>query len=238
MTAEVPGWLEPYPDVLLDGLPAAPGPDARYGTSESVSLAFVAALQCLPPRQRAVLILRDVLGFPAAEVAGLLEVAEGWVSGTLRQARATLAARLPGAGREPAPPPRSARERKIASQFAGAFERADVPAILALLTDDVCLAMPPLPLAYQGLAATGQALSSQAFRAGRRYRLLATHANRQPAFGCYLADPRTPVLHAHGLLVLTLSGDRICALTRFTDNALLPRFGFPRLITELPAPRD
>jgi hypothetical protein len=229
VTAEVPGWLEPFPDAALDGLP---------GTApESVSLALVAALQYLPPRQRAVLILRDVLDFPATEVAGMLAETVGSVAVALRQARVTLARRLP-APREPAPPPRSARERKIAGQFAAAFERADVPAILALLTDDVWLSMPPLPLACQGRAATGAALFSRAFRAGRRYRLLATHANRQPAFGCYLADPRTPVLHGHGLLVLTLSGDRICALTRFADNALLPRFGFPPRITGLPAPRD
>ncbi len=227
VTAEVPGWLEPYPDAALDGLP---------GTApESVSLALVAALQYLPPRQRAVLILCDVLDFPAAEVASMLAETVDWVAVALREARATLAGRLPV--REPAPPPHSARESTIAGEFARVFERGHVPGILALLTDDVRLTMPPLPLDCQGRAATGHLLSA-VFRAGRRYRLLATHANRQPAFGCYLADPRIPVLHAHGLLVLTLSGDRVCALTRFTDNALLARFGFPRRITELPAPSD
>lgn len=219
MTAELPGWLEPYPDMLLDGLP----------DSQPVSLAFVAALQCLPPHQRAVLILRDVLGFPATEVAGLLDTTEPAVCVALQQARAALGTRLP-AGREPAPAPHSARERALVGQFTLVFERGDVAGVLALLTDDVRLAAPPLPVAYQGLAAAGRALSRIAFRDGRRYRLLPTHANRQPAFGCYLIDPRTPVLHAHGLLVLTLSGDRICALTRFTDNALLPRFGFPRIL--------
>lgn len=228
MTGEIPGWLEPYPDVLLDGLPATtPGPDARLAASESVSLAFVAALQCLPPGPRAVLILRDVAGFRGAEVAALLEMSECSVSGTLQRARATLAARLPGADRAPPPPPYSARERAIVGEFTRAVGQADIDAILALLTDDVRLAMPPLPQAYQGLPAIG-ALLRTAFRAGRRYRLLATHANRQPAFGCYLAGPGAPVLQAHGLLVLTLSGDRICVLTRFTDNALLPRFGLPR----------
>ena len=231
VTAEVPSWLEPYPDVLLDGLPdRAPGPDARYGTSESMSLAFLAALQCLPPQQRAVLILRDVLGFPAAEVADMLDSTEQAVTSTLGRARATLAGRLPGADREHPPVPHSARERKIVAEFARAFEHGDMPAILALLTDDVRLTMPPLALEYQGLAATGHFLSSIAFRDGSRYRLLPTHANRQPAFGCYLVDPRTTVLHAHGLLVLTLSGDRISALTRFIDNGLLPHFGFPRTL--------
>ena len=220
MTGEIPGWLEPYPDVLLDGQVA----------DESVSLAFVAALQCLPPGPRAVLILCDVAGFPAAEVAALLEVAECSVSDTLRQARALLAARLPGADRAPPPPPYSAREHAIVGDFTRAVEQADIEAILALLTADVRLAMPPLPRAYQGLPTIGRLLRRTAFRAGHRYRLLATHANRQPAFGCYLAGPGAPVLHAHGLLVLTLSGDRICVLTRFTDNALLPRFGFPRTL--------
>jgi RNA polymerase sigma-70 factor, ECF subfamily len=230
VTGEVPGWLEPYPDVLLDGLPdSPPGPEARYQTSESVSLAFLAALQCLPPAQRAVLILRDVLGFPAAEVADILDTTEPAVAVALRQARAALAGRLP-VHRAPAPPPHSARECEIAGQFAWAFERGDIPAILALLTDDVWLTMPPLPAACRGPAATGRFLSSVAFRDGRRYRLLPTHANRQPAFGCYLIDPQVPVRHAHGLLVLTLSGNRISALTRFLDNGLLPRFGFPRTL--------
>jgi RNA polymerase sigma-70 factor, ECF subfamily len=198
----------------------------RYPAGESVSLAFVAALQCLPPQQRAVLILRDVLGFPVTEVAGILDTTGPAVAGALRQARAALEARLP-AGREPAPPPYSACEQRIAGEFSRAVERADVDAILALLTGDVRLAMPPRPVLYQGLAAIRQLLTSAAFSGGRRYRLLPTRANGQPAFGCYLAGPRMPVAHAHGLLVLTLSGDRICALTRFTDNALLPRFGLP-----------
>lgn len=220
VTAEVPGWLEPYPDAALDGVP---------DTAESVSLAVVAALQCLPPGQRAVLILRDVVGFPADEVAGMLDTTEPAVAVALRQARATLAGRLP-VHREPAPPPHSAREAQLADQFAVAFERGDVAAVLALLTEDVSLTTPPLPVAYRGLAAAGHVLSSIAFRDGRRYRLLPTHANRQPAFGCYLIDPRTPVLHAHGLLVLTLSGNRISALTAFLDNGLLGRFGFPRTL--------
>jgi RNA polymerase sigma-70 factor, ECF subfamily len=230
-----PSWLEPYPDCLLDDLPDGPlGPDVRYGATESVSLAFLAALQCLPPGQRAVLILRDVLGFPAAEVAGMLDSTEPAVASALQQARVTLAGKLPGANRERPPLPHSATERKIAGEFARAFEHADVPAILPLLTGDVWLTMPPLPLEYQGRAAIGQFLSTVAFRDGRRYRLLPTHANRQPAFGCYLVDPQTLVLHASGLLVLTLSGERICALTRFLDNGLLVHFGFPRTLPGWP----
>ena len=221
MTAELPGWLEPYPDALLDS-----GPDAGFSGDESVSLAFVAALQYLPPHQRAVLILCDVAGFPGTEVAGILDSTGPAVGEALRQARAALAARLP-AGRQPAPPPHSACEQRIAGAFSRAVEHADIDAILALLTGDVRLARPPRPVVYQGLAATRQLLSSVTFSGGRRYRLLPTRANRQPAFGCYLIDPRAPVPRAHGLLVLTLSGDRICALTRFTDSGLLTRFGLP-----------
>ena len=232
-----PSWLEPYPDVLLDALPAiAPGPEARYEARESVSLAFLAALQRLPPRQRAVLVLRDVLGFRAAEVAGMLDVTEHSVTNALKRARATLAAaQLPGPGRDQAPLPHSARERKLVADFTVAFENGDVAAILALLTEDVWLTMPPLPLEYQGLVATGHFLSTVALRDGRRFRLVPTRANGQPAFGCYLIDPGTPIAHAHGLLVLTLAGDRISALTRFMDNALLPPFGLPRTLRDWPA---
>ncbi|GAB2861627.1 sigma-70 family RNA polymerase sigma factor [Actinoallomurus bryophytorum] len=229
-----PSWLEPYPDALIEDLPdGSPGPEARYESRESVSLAFLAALQHLPPRQRAVLVLRDVLGFRAAEVAGMLEGSESSVASALYRARATLATRLPAADRDHAPLPDTARERKIVEDFSLAFESGDVDAILALLTDDVWLTMPPLPLEYQGLAATGHFLSTVALREGRRYRLVPTRANGQPAFGAYVLDPGTPIAHAHGLIVLTLSGERICALTRFLDNGLLPRFGLPRALRPL-----
>jgi RNA polymerase sigma-70 factor (TIGR02960 family) len=226
-----PSWLEPYPDVLIEDLPdESPGPEARYEARESVSLAFLAALQHLPPRQRAVLVLRDVLGFRAAEVAGMLDGSESSVASALYRARATLATRMPAADRDHAPMPDTARERKLVEDFSLAFESGDVDAILALLTDDVWLTMPPLPLEYQGLAATGHFLSTIALRDGRRYRLVPTRANGQPAFGAYVLDPGTPIAHAHGLIVLTLSGERICALTRFLDNGLLPRFGLPRAL--------
>jgi RNA polymerase sigma-70 factor (TIGR02960 family) len=224
-----PSWLEPYPDVLLDELPdAAPGPEARYETKESVSLAFLIALQQLPPRQRAVLLLRDVLGYRAAEVADLLDSSENSVTSALTRARATLDTRPPDG--DHAPLPHSPRERKIIDDFSLAFERGDVDAILKLLTNDAWLTMPPLPLEYQGHAAIGHFLSTIALREGRRYRLVPTHANGQPAFGAYLIDPRTPIVRAHGLIVLTLSGDRISALTRFIDNSLLPRFCLPRTL--------
>jgi RNA polymerase sigma-70 factor (TIGR02960 family) len=224
-----PSWLEPYPDLLLDDLPdRAPGPEARYETKESVSLAFLVALQHLPPRQRAVLVLRDVLGFRAAEVATMLDTTESSVTSALKRARATLAGRLPN--RDQAPLPGSARERRIVEDFSAAFEQGNVDAILALLTDDVSLTMPPLPLEYRGPAATGHFLRTVSLRTNRRYRLIPTYANGQPAYGMYVVDPATPIAHAHGLLVLTLTGDRICALTRFADNVLLPHFGLPRTL--------
>lgn len=224
-----PSWLEPYPDVLLAGLPdAAPGPEAHYETKEAVSLAFLVALQHLPPRQRAVLVLRDVLGFRAAEVAGMLDTSVDSVTSALKRARATLATRLPAHAHAETELPYSPRERKLVDDFSLAFERADVNAILALLTDDAWLTMPPLPYEYQGPEAIGHFLRTVALRDGRRFRLVPTHANGQPAYGLYLVDPRTPIAHAHGLLVLTLSGHRVSALTRFVDNGLLPRFGLPR----------
>ncbi|SEO37815.1 sigma-70 family RNA polymerase sigma factor [Actinacidiphila rubida] len=224
-----PTWLEPYPDLLLEELPdRAPGPEARYEMRESVSLAFLVALQELPPRQRAVLVLRDVLGFRGAEVADMLDSTEGAVASALKRARLTLAAEMSDADRDTAPLPDSPDERRIVEEFARAFERGDVGTLLELLTDDVWLTMPPLPLEYQGHAAVGHFLSTIALRDRRRYVLVPTRANGQPAFGAYVQDPRTPILHAHGILVLTLRGGQVAAMTRFMDTGVLSRFGLPR----------
>jgi RNA polymerase sigma-70 factor (TIGR02960 family) len=222
-------WLEPYPDVLLEGLAdPAPGPEARYQAREAISLAFVTALQLLPPRQRAILILRDVLGFHAREVADILGTSEESVTSALKRARAALHRRYPRAGpREPAPPPGSAAEQELVERLTRAFETGDVAGIVALLTADAWLTMPPLPLEYQGRAAAGRFLT--AIGRGRTWRLAATRANGQPAFGFYARDPRASVCHACGLLVVTLSGSQICALTRF-DTGVLPRFGLPRTL--------
>jgi RNA polymerase sigma-70 factor (TIGR02960 family) len=229
-----PLWLEPYPDTLLGDLPdAAAGPEALYEARESVSLAFVAALQHLPPRQRATLVLRDVLGFRAAETAAILGCTLDAANNLLKRARATVADHLPPGQRDQAPLPGSARERQITARFADAFERGDVQAIIDLLTDDACLNMPPLPFEYQGHDAVAHFLHTVAFRHGtRRSRLIPTRANGQAAFGRYLRDPHVPVGHAHGMIVLTLTGDRICGITGFTDNSVLPRFGLPRTLPE------
>jgi RNA polymerase sigma-70 factor (ECF subfamily) len=226
-----PLWLEPYPDILLGELPdAAPGPEARYEARESVSLAFLAAVQRLPPRQRAALIVRDVMGFRAAEAAGILDCSVDTLNGLLKRARASLARQLPPGGHERAPLPGSSREREVVARFAGAYERGDVAAIAALLTDDAMLTMPPLPFGYRGRAAVAGFLT--AICANRRYRLVPTRANGQPAFGCYVRGGTAPIARAHGLLVLTLTGDRVAAITRFPDNGVLPRFGLPRTLPD------
>jgi len=223
-------WLEPYPDVLLEGLAdTTPGPEARYEATEAISLAFVTALQLLPPRQRAVLILRDVLGFRASEAAGILETTEESVTSALKRARATLQRELPGPGQDPPPPPDSAAERELIARLTRAYDAGDVDGVVALLADDVQLRMPPVPLEYHGRELTARFLTVVAFRQGRTYRLVATRANGQPAFGAYVRDPLTGVAHAAGLLVLTLAGHRISAMTRF-DNSVLPRFGLPRTL--------
>ena len=223
-------WLEPYPDALLDSIPdAAPGPDARYESKEAISLAFVAAMQVLSPRQRAALVLRDVLGFRASEVADILGTSEDSVTSALKRARAALAAELP---RDRGALPDAPRERELAARFAAAFERGDTDAILVMLADDAWLRMPPLPVEYQGAAAVANFLAVISFRGDRRYRLVPTRANGQPAYGCYLCDPQTSTARAYGLLVITLSGGKVSAITRFLDNSLLMHFGLPRILPD------
>jgi RNA polymerase sigma-70 factor (TIGR02960 family) len=227
-----PVWLEPYPDVLLEGMPdPVAGPEARYEAKETITLAFVAALQHLPPRQRAALLLRDVLGFRPAEIAGMLEVSEASVNSALQRARATMGARLPGPDRERAPLPRSARERDLAERFASAYAGDDVDGVIALLTEDAWYTMPPATLEYQGPEAIGAFLrESSRWRGSRRCLLMPTRANGQPAYACYLHDGRAPLFRSYGLIVLTLEGERISAVTRFVDNSILARFGFPRTL--------
>jgi RNA polymerase sigma-70 factor (ECF subfamily) len=220
-------WLQPFPDALLQGAIDVPlGPEARYEQTESISLAFVTALQVLPPRQLAVLILRDVLGFHANEVADMLDSTVESVNSALKRARASLQLRLPTAGDRQAPPAcGSPAEDAIVAKFVSAWESADLGALVALLTDDVFMSMPPMPFEYQGRDVVARFCASL-FGAGRRFDLVPTRANGQPAFGTYLRAA-TGGRHGTGLYVLTLTGDRICAMTRF-DNSVLPSFGLPR----------
>ena len=225
-------WLEPYPDHLLEGMAdAAPGPDARVQAREAISLAFVAALQLLPPRQRAVLVLRDVLGFRAKEAAVVLDTSEESVSSALKHARANLHTRLPPPG-DPPPAPGSPAERAIIERLVTAYETGDVTALVSLLTHDVVITLPLAPAAYVGPAASRR-LFEAIFLRGLSYRMIPTRANGQPAFGIYVQDPATGVFHAFGMLAATLAGDRIRALTRF-DNSVIARFGLPRRLPPVP----
>ena len=220
-------WLEPFPDALLEGVVDVPlGPEARYEQTETISLAFVTALQVLPPRQLAVLVLRDVLGFHANEVAEMLESTIDSVNSLLKRARAGLQERLSsGADDEPAPAPDSLAEQATVAEFVRSYESGDLDALVALLTDDVFLSMPPFPLEYEGIEVATRFYASM-IGSGRRFDLVPTRANGQPAFGAYLRAS-TGVRHGTGLLVLTLAGDRISSITRF-DTSVLPWFGLPR----------
>ena len=238
-------WLQPYPDALLDGLPATPpGPEARYELAESVSLAFVTACQVLPPRQLAVLVLRDVLGFPAAEVAGMLGISVDAANSALKRARAGLqrsrgaepsvGSRAEGAvvgaagalaEAEVAAAAGAPVEAGVVARFVRAWEAADVAGLVDLLTDDVFMSMPPMPFEYHGRDAVAR-FSAALFAADRRFDLVPTRANGQPAFGAYLRAP-TGLRHGVGLYVLGLRAERISALTRF-ESSVLPRFGLPR----------
>jgi RNA polymerase sigma-70 factor (ECF subfamily) len=219
-------WLGPFPDSLLEGAIEVPlGPEVRYAQTESISLTFVTALQVLPHRQLAVLILCDILGFEASEVAEMLDSTVDSVNSALKRARVNLQRRLPPAGvRKPPPTPGSPSENAIVARFVRAWESADVDAVVALLTDEVFISMPPIPNEYEGRDLAARFCAS-IFRAGRRFDLVPTRANGQPAFGAYLRD-RSGGRPGVGLYVLTLTGDRICAMTRF-EGSVLPWFGLP-----------
>jgi RNA polymerase sigma-70 factor (TIGR02960 family) len=243
-------WLEPFPDALLEGAIDMPlGPDARYEQTESISLAFVKGLQLLPPRQLAVLILRDVLGFRANEVAEMLDSTLESVNSALKRARASLERHRPpkpspanaktssanaktspaNAEMETHEPPRvldSPSEDAIVAKFVSAYESADLDALVALLTDDAFISMPPMPFEYEGRALVGHFCASL-FAAGRRFTLVETRANGQPAFGTYLRAP-DGTNRGVGLIVLTLneSGNQIAAMTRF-EHTVLPWFDLP-----------
>jgi len=199
-------WLEPYPD----------DPEARFEQTEAISLAFITALQALPPRQVAVLILRDVLDFRASEVAEMLDTTVESVNSALKRARS-------GLERRPSAPP-SPHEDALVAKFVSAYEAADLDAVVAMLTDDVFVSMPPMPFEYEGRDAAAE-FCSRILAPGRSFRLVPTRANGQPAFGTYLHGR-----HGTGLIVLTLAGDRISAMTRF-ERGVLPWFGLPRSLS-------
>ena len=215
-----PWWLEPYPDDLDD---LVPGPEARYDARESIALSFVAGLQHLPPQQRAVLVLRDVLGFSAAEAAGILGSTQAAVNSALIRARAGLRA-----DRDPhdVPVPKSPAEAAVVDRFVSAFERFDLDELVALLTDDARLTMPPEPAEYRGpQSIAGFLLESHS---GQDLKFLPTRANGQPALVLYLPDPCAPIWRACGLIVFTVRGSQVRAITRFGGpGARSPASGFP-----------
>lgn len=219
-------WLQPHPDDLLD---AAPGPEEVVETREATSLAFIRALQLLPARQRVVLVLRDVLAFRASEVAEMLDISEEAVTSALKRARAALAIEGPV---EPPPAPRSADERRVVDAWLDAFSTLDIPRLIALLTEDAWLRMPPLPMEYHGREAA-ERFFTVFYQPGRVQRFIQTRANGQPCYASYQEDPITGVWHARGLFVITLAGSRVHEVTRF-EPALLGYFGLPRALLEPP----
>jgi RNA polymerase sigma-70 factor, ECF subfamily len=228
---EVP-WLTPYPDELLDLPDPTPGPEAVVESHEATSLAFVTALQLLPPKQRAVLILRDVLGYRAAEVAELLDVTAESVTSALKRARATLDGDATLAERRaqaPAPAEGSPEERRLIEAYVDAFTTHDVDKLVAILSEDVWLKMPPLPFEYHGRDAAIGFFESVVHPRGRRLRLIHTRANGCPASGVYAHDPATGTWRATGLVVVVIAGDRITELTRF-EVGVMASFGLPRIL--------
>jgi RNA polymerase sigma-70 factor (ECF subfamily) len=225
-------WLEPYPDILLDGLADdSPGPDARYESRESVSLAFITILQLLPPRQRVALVLRDVLGYRASEAAEMIDATEASVESALKRARVALNDRLVDAqDREPPPATNSVAEKEIVARVTAAFETGNADALVALLSQDVSVTMPPVPGECRGPEEAGRYFLATSFRPGRSTRIVPTRANYQPVLATYVLDPQTGLYHATGIAVLTLSGTVISAVTIFGKD-VLASFGLPRVLS-------
>ncbi|MEV5961840.1 sigma-70 family RNA polymerase sigma factor [Kribbella sp. NPDC051952] len=218
-------WLQPYPDLLLDGLPdQAPGPEARYETREAISLAFVTAVQLLPPNQRAVLLLRDVLGYRAREAAELLGLSEDAVNSALKRARVTMDATDTTSRTADGP-----EERALVDRFVTAFSSQDVEAVLALMTDDAWVRMPPLPFEYRGTEAIRRFFTAIEAHRQQIVNVVPTRANGQPAWGEYLRDPVTGIQHIIGILVIGISAGRVDEIIHF-ETTLAPYFGLPRTL--------
>ncbi|WP_432878889.1 sigma-70 family RNA polymerase sigma factor [Kribbella sp. CA-245084] len=217
-------WLQPYPDVLLDGIPdQLPGPEARYESREAISLAFVTAVQLLPPNQRAVLLLRDVLGYRASETAELLGLTEAAVNSALARARSTMdsADRPSTAG--------GAEERELADRFVEAFTAQDVDALVALMTSDAWVRMPPLPFEYHGTEAAHRFFTALVAHRRLIAAMVPVGANGQPAWGEYIRDPVTGGLHLIGVVVIGIAGDRIHEIVHF-ETTVASYFGLPRTL--------
>jgi RNA polymerase sigma-70 factor (TIGR02960 family) len=224
-------WLQPYPDLLLDGLPdRAPGPEARYESREAISLAFVTALQLLPPNQRAVLLLRDVLGYRAAEAADLLDLTESAVTSALKRARATLDASR-SAGLPPLAPG-DPQERALTDRFVAAFCAGDVEALIALMSEDIWLRMPPLPFEYRGRDAVRRFFAAMFAARCITTRMVPVRANGRPAWGDYHSGPHGGPLHCTGVITADCTAEGIAELTHF-EAGTAAAFGLPRTLTAL-----
>ncbi len=226
-------WLQPFPDRLWE--PVAPSetePDSVAVTRETIELAFLAALQRLPARQRAVLILRDVLGWPAKQTAALLEGSVASVNSALQRARATMKEHLPQRRLDWAPPAEpTGRERAVLRRYMDAMERADLAAVADLLAEDVRAEMPPWPMWFRGRDAVVAALA-ESWDAGSpdyvgRFRMVPVRANRQPAAAAYVRRLGEPVYRAFGIGVLRIEDDLIAEMTAFHDLGLFPAFALP-----------
>jgi len=223
-------WLEPYPDSALEQIADdAPGPDARYEMREAVQLAFIAAIQLLPPRQRATLLLTDVLGWSAAESARLLDSSVAAVNSALQRARTTLEERLAGGPPRVAVAP-SEQQRDLLERYVRAWESTDVDGFTALLKEDAVMSMPPWRQWYRGRAAIAAFLAHTGRPGGHApFRLVPTAANRQPAFAFY-SRWQSPEWRFHSVQLLTLHGDRIAAMTSFVMPPLASVFGLPAVL--------
>ena len=231
-------WLDPYPDSALEGVAdAAPGPAARYEMHESVQLAFVAAIQQLPPRQRAVLLLHDVLRWSAAETAALLESSPASVNSALQRARATLARQFPE-GRPASTPAPDERQRALLDTYVKAWEEGDLDRFVVLLREDAVLSMPPLAAWYAGPEAIGSFflwVQRRHDQAGRPpFRFVRTGANRQPAFGVYVPSQNGSEWRPLAIQVLTLGGGAITSIVAFLDTRLFAAFGLPPTLPASP----
>jgi RNA polymerase sigma-70 factor, ECF subfamily len=228
-------WLEPYPDTALAGVAEpAPGPDTRYEMRESVQVAFIAAIQNLPPRQRAVLLLRDVMSWSASESAELLDTTVAAVNSALQRARGTLAKRFPhGRPGEPSTP--SEEQRAILERYVRAWEHSDLDGFVALLKEDAVLSMPPWREWYDGREAIRMFFSTAFAVAGEgAFRLVPTAANGQPAFAQYTGGPEELDCPRRVIQVLTIEDGEIAALTFFTDPEVFTAFGLPEAAPHLP----
>ena len=222
--SDEPWWLEPYPDTLIGDVSVHP--EARYDARESIALSFVAGLQRLPTQQRVALVLRDVLGFSAAEVADMLDTTPASVNSALQRARAVLPSAR-DVDSVALPTARPAAE--VVARFVHAFQSGDIDAVVALLTEDALVTMPPEPYAFRGPDAIASFYRTQGLWR-QDIKLVPTGANQQAAFGYYRADPHDRVHRAVGILVLSITEGQISGITRFGDRGLLGLFGLPRML--------